>query len=159
PPCHRPSRSKSRRRAPRLKSGGARRTSQHTVGGRVAWLLYKGYDAAMRAGLAVVVLAACGCNNPTYLKETAPVEATQGTPATTLYVLPVRQPTDLERRALETLQQKLMLPDPVPWAQARDFDIEIQYSVKNLDTQQAKVLVTLDGGNEFGDYVPANYID
>jgi hypothetical protein len=113
----------------------------------------------VRAGLVVLALAAAGCNNPTYLTEKAPIETPGGMPATDLYVLPVRQPTDAERHALETLQQRLMLPDAVPWAQARDFDIEIQYSVKNLDAQVQTVLVTLDGGNEFGDYVPASYID
>lgn len=119
----------------------------------------------MRAGVWVLVLAACGCNDPTYLAEKAPIEtqpdAMNGgfAPATDLYVLPVRRPTRDERRALASLQQRLMLPDPVPWAQARDFDIEIEYSVKNLDMQKVTAFVTCDGGNEFGDYVPSMYID
>jgi hypothetical protein len=118
----------------------------------------------MRAGLAFIALAAIGCNDPTYLAETAPIEnaaAAMGGfgPATALYVLPVRKPTQTERQALAKLQQQLMLPDNVPWAQARDFDIEIQWSVKNLDTTKTTVLVSIDGGNEFGDYVPSMYID
>jgi hypothetical protein len=116
----------------------------------------------------VLVLAACGCNDPVYLAETAPIEnapAPAGSmmngfaPATALYVLPVRQPTAKERQALGQLQQRLMLPDQVPWAQARDFDIQIQWSVKNLDAAKQTIIVTLDGGNEFGDYVPSAYID
>jgi hypothetical protein len=78
---------------------------------------------------------------------------------TDLYVLPVRQPTAREQQALVDLQQKLMLPDQVAWAQARDFDIEIEYSVKNLDTQKLTAFVYLDGGNEFGDYQPNKYIN
>ncbi|MCA1664657.1 MAG: hypothetical protein LC659_10375 [Myxococcales bacterium] len=121
----------------------------------------------MRAGLVVIVLAACGCNDPTYLGENAPIETrpAQGmmgggfAPATGLYVLPVRQPSETERRALQELQQRLMLPDAVPWAQARDFDVEIEWSVKNLDSLKATVIVALDGGNEFGDYVPGAYIN
>jgi hypothetical protein len=120
----------------------------------------------MRAGLVVVVLAASGgCNNPVYLQEIAPVEtmadATNGGYAagTAFYALPVRQPTDEERQALDSLQQALMLPNAVPWTQARDFDIEIQYSVHNLDTEPLIAFVTLDGGNEYGDYIPANYLD
>ncbi|MCU1280870.1 MAG: hypothetical protein JWM53_4416 [bacterium] len=119
----------------------------------------------MRAGLFVLALAACGCNDPTYLAEKAPIEtqpAAMGggfSPATDLYVLPVRQPTQTERQALGKLQQQLMLPDAVPWAQARDFDIELQWSVRNVDTTMATVIVTLDGGNEFGDYVPGAYIN
>lgn len=119
----------------------------------------------MRAGLLLLVLAAYGCNDPTYLGENAPIEtqpAMMGggfAPATGLYVLPVRQPTQTERQALGKLQQQLMLPDAVPWAQARDFDIEIEWSVKNLDSMKATVIVALDGGNEFGDYVPGAYIN
>jgi hypothetical protein len=119
----------------------------------------------MRAGLVALALAASGCNNPTYLPENAPIETqpaqmgTGFTPATDLFVLPVRKPTQKERQALGKLQQQLMLPDAVPWAQARDFDIEIEWSVKNLDAQTATVIVALDGGNEFGDYLPAAYID
>ncbi|MGZ3427713.1 MAG: hypothetical protein ACXVCV_13740 [Polyangia bacterium] len=119
----------------------------------------------MRAGLLVLALAAFGCNDPTYLAEKAPIEtqaAMMGggfAPATDLYVLPVRQPTQAERQALQKLQQQLMLPDAVPWAQARDFDIEVQWSVHNLDTMKSTVIVSVDGGNEFGDYVPGAYID
>lgn len=117
----------------------------------------------MRAGVCVLVLAACGCNNPTYLAETASIETQPGmmgfSPGTDLYVLPVRQPTQTERQQLGQLQQMLMLPDRVPWAQARDFDIEIEWSVRNADMQQVTAFVACDGGNEFGDYVPMNYIN
>jgi hypothetical protein len=119
----------------------------------------------MRARLLVVfALAACGCNDPVYLSETAPIENAPGAmggfdPATALYVLPVRRPTQKERQALGKLQQQLMLPDNVPWTQARDFDIQIEWSVKNVDTTESTVIVSCDGGNEFGDYVPSMYID
>lgn len=111
-----------------------------------------------------MALATFGCNDPTYLAETAPIEnaaAAMGGfgPGTALYVLPVRKPTQTESQALGKLQQQLMLPDKVPWAQARDFDIQIEWSVKNLDTDKTTVLVSIDGGNEFGDYVPGAYID
>jgi hypothetical protein len=117
----------------------------------------------MIIGLCVMALGAGGCNNPIYLPETAPIETAAGAmgfmPGTALYVLPVRQPTQAERQALGKLQQQLMLPNAVPWAQARDFDIEIEWSVRNLDTMKQTVIVTVDGGNEFGDYVPSAYID
>jgi hypothetical protein len=118
----------------------------------------------MRAGLCVVALAAFGCNDPTYLKEKATIDTQAaamggGFTGTDLYVLPVRQPTQTEKQALQKLQQSLMLPDAVPWAQARDFDIEIEWSVRNADTMSATVIAALDGGNEFGDYVPGAYIN
>ena len=113
----------------------------------------------------MLALTACGCNDPTYLKDNGPLEtapAAMGggfSPAQGLYVLPVRKPTQAERQALGKLQQQLMLPDKVAWAQARDFDIEIEWSVHNVDTTDATVIVACDGGNEFGDYVPGMYID
>ncbi|HEY2749066.1 MAG TPA: hypothetical protein VGL86_30810 [Polyangia bacterium] len=118
----------------------------------------------MRAGLFVLALAAYGCNDPTYLESNGPIETMPGmmggfAPATGLYILPVRKPTQAEKQALGKLQQQLMLPDAVPWAQSRDFDIEIEWSVKNLDTMMTTAFVALDGGNEFGDYVPGAYID
>jgi hypothetical protein len=119
----------------------------------------------MRGGLLLLALAAFGCNNPVYLSsngtlETAPAAMGGGfQPATGLYVLPVRRPTPAEQRALQVDQMKRMLPMNEPWAAARDFDIEIEYSVHNLEAKSLNVFVTLDGGNEFGDYVPANYID
>ena len=76
-----------------------------------------------------------------------------------LYVLPVRRPTATERDALAAEQKKLGLMMPVPWAALRDFDIEIEYSVKNLEMTPAQAFVTLNGGNEFGDYLPMNFVD
>ena len=122
----------------------------------------------MRAGLLVFVLASVGgCNNPVFLAqkaalETQPAPGDPGggfAPAVGLYVLPVRRPSQSEQQALEADQMKRGLMLPEPWAAVRDFDIEIQYSVRNLEDKALKVFVTLDGGNEFGDYVPAMYID
>jgi hypothetical protein len=122
----------------------------------------------MRRGLWVLALVATGCNDPVYLHETAPVEnapAAAGSgmtgyaPATVLYVLPVRKPTSDEKKALAADQKARMLTMAEPWAQLRDFDIELQYSVRNADTMEQTVVVTLDGGNEFGDYVPSAYLD
>lgn len=123
----------------------------------------------MRGGLVVLALAALGCNDPVYLTETAALETTPAaagmmvaggfTPATGLYVLPVRRPTSAEAQALRADQQKRKLPMAEPWAQQRDFDIQIEYSVTNLETKELTVFVLLDGGNEFGDYVPNNYIN
>jgi hypothetical protein len=122
----------------------------------------------MRAGLLVLALAAWGCNDPVYLHETAPLEnapAAAGSgmtgyaAASVLYVLPVRKPTTNERKALEADQKARKLTMAEPWAQLRDFDIEIEYSVRNVDTMTQTVIVALDGGNEFGDYVPGAYIN
>ncbi len=121
----------------------------------------------MRARLTLLlVVAAAGCNNPTYLLERRPLE-TQAPgmgmngyqPDTDLFVLPVRRPTNAERKALQTEQMNLGLTMPVPWAGTRDFDIEIEWTVKNLDAMPVTAVISLNGGNEFGDYVPGMYVD
>jgi hypothetical protein len=122
----------------------------------------------MRAGLVLLALATAGCNNPVYLSEKGSIETQPGMgmtavngylPATGLYVLPVRRPTATEQQLLVADQMKRGLMMPEPWAASRDFDIEIEYSVRNLETTELIAFVVLDGGNEFGDYVPANYIN
>ena len=122
----------------------------------------------MRAGLLALALAACGCNDPVFLHETAPLQnapAAAGSgmtgyaAANVLYVLPVRKPTTDEKKALAADQKARKLTMPEPWAQLRDFDIEIEYSVRNADTMTQTVIVSLNGGNEFGDYLPNLYID
>jgi hypothetical protein len=107
-----------------------------------------------------------GCNNPIYLAENraletrAPTGMQNGYQADSdLFVLPVRNPTPAEQQTLDAEQTQLMLPMPVPWAQKSDFDIEIEYTVKNLDDAANQAFVTLVGGNEFGDYDPAMYVD
>lgn len=111
-------------------------------------------------------LAVAGCNNPTYLFERRPLE-TQADPVNAgaytsdvdLYVIPVRRPSDDERRALRAERTRLGLPMDVPWVGLRDFDIEIQWSIKNLDNAPVNAFFTVAGGNEFGDYDPAQYVD
>jgi hypothetical protein len=119
----------------------------------------------MRVLGALVLVLAAGCNRPTYLAQPRTLETTMdmmgmGVQADTdLYVLPVRMPTPEEAQALLDEQMNLALPMPVPWVGVRDFEIEILYSIKNLEDQKRQAFVTLDGGNEFGDYIPLNYVD
>jgi hypothetical protein len=124
----------------------------------------------MRRNLLLLGLLA-GCNDPTYLQETRPLDtmmgmATMGMAAnnglltdTALYVLPVRLPHGDEARALRTEQMTKMLKMPVPWAATRDFDVEIEWSLKNLEGHETTTSLTLLGGNEFGDYQPMLFIN
>ncbi len=95
------------------------------------------------------------------LETTAPTMMGQEgfTPGTALYVLPVRKPTNAEKAALVAEQKKLGLMMPVPWAGNADFAIEIEYAVKNLDNTPNQAFLTVVGGNEFGDYVQAAYVN
>jgi len=110
-------------------------------------------------------LLVSGCNTPTFLTQHRPLE-TMADPMgggyaadTDLYVLPVRQPTADERQAMQAEQQSRGLQMPVPWVGTRDFAVQIEYSLKNLSDQTVTAFLTANGGNEFGDYVPDQYID
>src|SRR5581483_10629304 len=124
----------------------------------------------MRGILVLSFGIATGCNDPTYLQETRPLDtqmpmAMMGMAAngaqtdTALYVLPVRRPSMSERQSLQTEQMKKGLPMQVPWAATRDFDIEIEWSLKNLESTPTTTSLTLLGGNEFGDYQPMLFVN
>jgi hypothetical protein len=109
-----------------------------------------------------------GCNDPTYLQEARPLDTQMGMGMAAnhglftdsgLYVLPVRLPRGSEARALRSEQRSKMLPMAVPWAAMRDFDVEIEWSLKNLEGHDTTAQLTLLGGNEFGDYRPMLFID
>src|SRR5438132_12873922 len=113
----------------------------------------------MRRILVILGIASAGCNDPTYLQETRPLDtqAAMGAMAgaaltdTALYVLPVRRPSQTEQRGIASETMKLGLAMPVPWAGTRDFDVEIEWSLKNLEGMDVTTTLTLLGGNEFGD--------
>jgi hypothetical protein len=113
----------------------------------------------------VVFLSLSGCNTPTYLNQHRPLETTadpmgQGyVDDTDLYTLPVRRPTQDERKLIGDEQRKLGLMMPVPWVGTRDFALQIEYSVKNLDDHTVTAYFSANGGNEFGDYNPKLYIN
>jgi hypothetical protein len=115
--------------------------------------------------LLFLVVAAAGCNTPTYLGQHRPLETLPDAmgggnlPDTDLFVMPVRRPSADERAALRSEAQSRGLMMPVPWAGRRDFAVEIEWSMKNLETSGVVAYLSLNGGNEFGDYVPALYID
>ena len=114
-------------------------------------------------------LSVWGCNVPVFVDENRPLEALL--PAGTmpggdvmfsdsdLFVLPIRKPTSKEAQALVDEQTKRGLPMPVPWVAARDVDIEILWTMKNLESSPIGTRLTMNGGNEFGDYDKALYND
>lgn len=119
---------------------------------------------ARRFCLWLLVGAWAGCNNPTYLSqqrplETRPAEGGGVMPDRDLYVVPVRRPSTEERRALELEQMMLGLTMETPWVGVRDFEIAVHYTIKNLEDKKVRAFFTIDGGNEFGDYDPALYVD
>ena len=123
----------------------------------------------MRATPILLCALVGACNNPVYVQQNRPLEA-MAPPImvaggdglftdTDLFVLPVRQPTQAERQKLSDEQQKLGLSMPVPWVGERDVDIQIEWSLKNLEAKAIDARVTINGGNEFGDYDKSLFVD
>ena len=132
------------------------------------------YDDAMRmptrwVSCSALALSLWGCSVPVFVDQNRPLEALQpagtmpGDSAmysdTDLFVLPIRKPTAKEAAKLVAEQTKLGLPMPVPWVASRDFDIEILWTIKNLESTPIATSVVVDGGNEFGDYDKTMYRD
>jgi hypothetical protein len=111
--------------------------------------------------------ACAGCNDPIYLTEyrsLATSDATDGGTGTIAgdtdtFMIPIRRPNIDERNALAAEQMQKSLMMPVPWVGVRDLPVEIQYTLKNLDAQPGKVFFMLTGGNEFGAYNQAAYVN
>jgi len=118
--------------------------------------------------LLLLITVASGCNTPSYLFETRPLETLQDPMAmgqggfladTDLYIIPVRRPT-MDEQTLRTEEQTALgLMQPIPWVGLRDFDIEVQYSLKNLENGKVTATLAVNGGSEFGDFLPDNYVD
>lgn len=69
--------------------------------------------------------------------------------------LPLRAPTDEQRSALDTADERGLGPYPRrPWAERGDYQIEIELTVSNLTDARQRVAVTLNGWNEFHEYQP-----
>lgn len=68
-------------------------------------------------------------------------------------ILPIMTPTDAEMAVLTA-----SAPTPfarMPWLERHDFDVQIEYTVSNLEDEAVQIAVVLNGINEFNEYVPA----
>jgi hypothetical protein len=119
----------------------------------------------MRAVPLALLLAGVttGCNNPRYLEQNRPLETQDAMQAlledTDLWVLPARQPTAEEADRLAEEQTALALPMAVPWLGVRDVELQIEWTLKNLENREIEARVTINGGNEFGDYDKTLFVD
>jgi hypothetical protein len=119
----------------------------------------------MRAYVLVLMLApvapvaACSDNEPQYLVSPTPIEAgldngsggfTTGSGSLTF---PIKKETAAEMTARMALAAKLGVK--VPYVKVGDIDIEVDYSIQNLDNTAAQAEIGLDGANEWWIYNPA----
>ncbi len=112
--------------------------------------------------LVPLALSLTACDNPVYYAQNRPLQAMKPAVAmmgddgmmsdTDLFVVPVRRPTAVEVTARSEEQAKLGLPMEIPWVGVRDIEIELNWSLKNLEDKDVLTRVSVNGGNEFGDY-------
>lgn len=69
--------------------------------------------------------------------------------------LPVRPPTDEEFGALSTPDERGLGPYPRrPWVERGDYELQLDMTLSNLSDARQRVAVTINGINEFHEYVP-----
>ena len=114
----------------------------------------------MRATAAfLLVLAACGTKDPVYLDPTP--RAIEVDPdnmvasATATVQLPVTLETEAQNLARQALAMDLGLdPAQVPQARRDDYEVEIEWTVKNLSAEEGTAKVNVIGASEFFRYDP-----
>ncbi len=128
------------------------------------------HEARWGWGALAVLLLACGCTQSEQYVGTGGMyefAMTADTPpmATTrdnaLYMselrieLPIRPPSSDTLAMLRAQAPGQMLPwSRLPWCQVHDYEIQVDWTVSNLDNNPAHVALTLNGFNEFDEYVP-----
>ncbi len=119
-------------------------------------------------GLGLVAMAAGACsgaNDPVYLDpmpkalEFVPGQMMQAGPAFASIVVPVHVETTDEMNARIALAMTLgLMPDQVPRVKKGDRDLEIEYTVKNLDATPGFATVTAIGANQYWRYNPLLFV-
>jgi len=71
--------------------------------------------------------------------------------------LPLREPSAAEMNALTRGAGDVTIPwTRLPWAQEHDYEIQIDYVISNLEDHVVTTAFTVNGFNEFEEYVPSS---
>ncbi|HMG20878.1 MAG TPA: hypothetical protein VK607_06155 [Kofleriaceae bacterium] len=116
-------------------------------------------SAVSAVSAASAALAGCA-NDPVYLQ--APMVLEGGMPDTMGMLieakaslqLPVRTETMADAMARTALQTKLA-PIEVPYVRLGDLEIDVEWTIKNLDDQPGQARIQLNGANEYFSYDPS----
>jgi hypothetical protein len=115
----------------------------------------------MMRTLAIVVLGACA-SQPTYYPSTPEsVDSTDGTTAPALLVMtiPYAQETSSQRADRVALAKTLgLMNDQVPSARRDDIDLEVEWSLENVDATDGVALLGMTGASEYFRYDPAAFV-
>jgi hypothetical protein len=107
----------------------------------------------MRVVAALVVLAGCGVNNPTYFTDMGPLEAGgmgMAGEATQVVTLPFRAPDAGELQALD--EASTARGYRVPWLRRDKVALSLSYTIANLDDQPGTAQILINGASELASY-------
>ena len=114
----------------------------------------------MRLPATLIIVAAAGCaNDPEYLPQSMTMEAGQDdgmggfTQATSSLMIPIKPETTKDANARMALATKLGVM--VPYVKVGDIDLEVDWTIKNLDGSPGQAKVELNGANEWFVYDPS----
>lgn len=128
----------------------------------------------MRRLIALCILGCIGCSDTTYVGETGfhtfamaedtpPYAVAEGS---AVYLveqtveLPIREPRPERFDALSIIPEGYVIPyDRLPWMERHEYEIQVDYTVINLDDTERRVAIVLNGGNEFDEYFPGVIVD
>lgn len=114
---------------------------------------------ALSSMLAGVV--ACNANDPLYIQAPMTMEAGLSDPtmmgltqAKASLQLPIKTETAADKKARDALAAKLA-PILVPYVKVGDLEIDVEWTIKNLDTKPGQARIQLNGASEFFSYDPS----
>lgn len=108
----------------------------------------------------LVGLVACGANDPMYIQAPMTMEAGMPDPAgmglteaKASLQLPIKTETAADKKTRDALAAKLA-PILVPYVKVGDLELDVEWTIKNLDTKPGQVKIQLNGASEFFVYDP-----
>jgi hypothetical protein len=110
----------------------------------------------------LVGLVACNANDPVYLQAPMAMEAGMPDPANmgmlsqakASLALPIKTETAADKAKRDAASARLA-PIQVPYVKVGDIAIDVEWTIKNLDTMSGQARVELNGASEFFSYDPS----
>ena len=110
----------------------------------------------------VVVLVACNANDPVYIQAPMTMEAGVSDPtnmgmltqAKASLQLPIKTETAADKKARDALSARLA-PIQVPYVKVGDLELDVEWTITNLDTKPGQAKIQLNGASEFFSYDPS----
>jgi hypothetical protein len=106
-------------------------------------------------------LVACSANDPLYIQAPMTLEAGMTDPANpdmlteakVSLTLPIKPETAADKAKRDALAAKLA-PILVPYVKVGDLELDVEWTITNLDSKPGQARIQLDGANEFFSYDP-----